>query len=214
VYVWAQEKDLREEIERMNFELRTHGTNVEQLRGKIVLLEKEKSSLIEVAIRCKFAQVRLFSPCLRDVALPFSLLDLEQMRLKSIYNQYKNEADLAKLLFGDMSYKTVVRGHSRAGPLNKMGGTNAKKWAMREFILNDFLLFYYATQSDKEPKGIIRMDHAVVEKCDLASMGRRFGIKIVMVQGPSTGRDYFLEAISEQEQSDWVNSLEQSIALV
>ena len=97
---------------------------------------------------------------------------LLQLKLKGIYSKFTKEADLARLLFKDLSFKSVVPGNTKMGQLSKQGGPNVKKWANRQFVLNEFLLFYYESTQDKQPKGIIRMDSSAVEKVDLTALGR------------------------------------------
>ncbi|KJE91980.1 MYO6 protein, variant [Capsaspora owczarzaki ATCC 30864] len=151
---------------------------------KLALMDKERNQLIDIAIKCQQSQ----------------------MKLRNIYSKFNNkEFDLAKIIYGDISFNTATRGASKIGELSKQGGDNVKKWATRHFILNENFLFYFGGQTDKEPKGIIRMDQAVIEKRDLTKLGKAHGFAIVI---PS-GREYFMSG-TEQEVDDWVKALESS----
>jgi len=153
---------------------------------KIEGLEREKTNLIEIAIKCQEAQ----------------------FKLRHVYEKFPNETDLVKVLFGDSSFNTSMRGSSLYAVLSKQGGSNTKKWADRHFVLNDTFLFYYEKKGDKEPKGVIRMDLAKsVEKIDLSSLGKSNAFRISM----RAGRDYFISAGTAEECEKWVSTLVKAI---
>ncbi|KAL9656732.1 hypothetical protein ABK040_002999 [Willaertia magna] len=57
----------------------------------------------------------------------------------------------------------------------KQGGT-IRTWKKRLFILNENILFYYKTEFDKEPKGIINLKNANIKVCnaeETAKAGKR-----------------------------------------
>ncbi len=113
------------------------------------VLERERGNLIEKAIRCQETI----------------------LKLRLIYSKFKKDDELVRLIYGDLSFATMLKMANKAGQLEKQGGANVKKWEPRQFILNDSFLLYYGSKSDKTPKGIIRMDHSRAEKSDLSRSG-------------------------------------------
>jgi len=156
--------------------------SIDEKTARVEHLEREKVNLIDIAVKCQEAQ----------------------FKLRHVYEKFPKEIDLVRLLFGDTSFNTALRGNSIYGVLQKQGGDNTKKWADRHFILNDTFLFYFAQKGDKEPRGVIRMDLVkAVEKVDLSSLGKQNTFKISL----RTGRDYFISAPSADECEKWYNLL-------
>ena len=154
-----------------------------ELTKKLNLLEAERQQLIEVAYRCQEAQ----------------------MQLRHVYEKFPKEADLVKLLFGDLTFATAMRGSAAVALMYKQGGSNTKKWEQRHLVLNNHFLLYYQDKKDKEPRGIIRLDQAVkVEKVDLSAVGRRCGFKILM----RSNREYFFDATTDDERDKWIAMLD------
>ena len=59
---------------------------------------------------------------------------------------------------------------------------------MKQIVVIDSFLVWFDTQSDKKPKGIVRMDEARSEVCDLSVIGKQFGMKVTTTK---TQREYF-----------------------
>ena len=150
---------------------------------KAQLLETERAQLIEVAIKCQEAQ----------------------MKLRNVYEKFSKETDLVRLLFGDLTYPTALRGKSLEGQFNKQSGSNAKKWEMRHFVLNDHFVLFYVDRKDKEPRGIIRMDQVrAVERVDANAIGgRKHVFKVCM----NSGKEFVMEANNDEECGKWVTTL-------
>jgi len=156
--------------------------SIDEKNARLEHLEREKVNLIDIAVKCQEAQ----------------------FKLRNVYEKFPKELDLVRLLFGDTSFNTALRGNSIYGVLQKQGGDNTKKWAERHFILNDTFLFYFAAKGDKEPRGIIRMDLVKsIEKVDLSSLGKQHTFKISL----RTGRDYFVSAASTDDCDKWFSLL-------
>jgi len=74
-------------------------------------------------------------------------------------------------------------------------------------VLNGNLLFYFGGTNDKEPKGVVRMDHESVltSKCDLSKLKIEHAFTIV--KQDKSGRAFFFSTASEEENSEWIKVL-------
>lgn len=113
----------------------------------------------------------------------------------------------------------------KEGWLWKQGG-RYKSWKRRWFILNDNCLYYFEYTTDKEPRGIIPLENISVRECtdrqkqhcfELYASGGADFIKACktdsegkVVEGKHTV--YRMSASSEEEKSEWMNRLRQSIS--
>lgn len=157
------------------------------LKNEKAIFAKEKVNLIQTAVRCQTTIVKL----------------------KHIYDKFKTDEELLRLIYGDASFKTMMKSSTlvKGGTMNKQGGNDPKKWALRHFVLTDIFLVYYGSPTDKSPKGVIRMDQCRTEKVDLSSISKTFGIKVIATH---TGREYRMSAPSEDELNDWLDSLQRA----
>ena len=64
--------------------------------------------------------------------------------------------DVAKLIFGDLTFHHIIRDCTKHGLLVKQGGAHVNRWQARHVVINENFLFYYASPSDKIPKGLSR----------------------------------------------------------
>jgi len=171
-----------DKVHSLDDQVNSLSKQIDEKNARLEHLDREKVNLIEIAVKCQEAQ----------------------FKLRHVYEKFPKEMDLVRLLLGDTSFNTALRGNSIYSVLQKQGGDNKKKWAERHFILNDNFLFYFAAKGDKEPRGIIRMDLVkVLEKVDLSSLGKQHTFKISL----RTGRDYFISASSAEECDKWYNLL-------
>ena len=145
-------------------------------------LQRERTNLIDVAVRCQEFQ----------------------QKLRNIYTKLKKDSDLISLIYGDQSYETMIRHNTKAGAIMKQGGSNVQKWQTRFLVLVDCFLLYYANKKDKSPKGVIRMYQAIPDKVDLSGISKDFGITVI---DKVDGHEYFFSATDEAEQTAWVENL-------
>eukprot|EP00035_Acanthoeca_spectabilis_P040063 m.67090 g.67090 ORF g.67090 m.67090 type:complete len:1274 (+) comp9847_c0_seq3:175-3996(+) len=148
-------------------------------------LQRERTNLIDKAMLCQVVQ----------------------HKLRNIYSKFKKVSDLVQLVYGDVAYSVVVAHNTKAGALLKQGHHNENKWENRHIVLADSFLLYYGNKKDTTPKGIIRMDQAKAEKWELANLKvpRKFVIKIT---DKVTGREYYFDAASADEQESWIKVLD------
>ncbi|KCV69582.1 hypothetical protein H696_04004 [Fonticula alba] len=176
-----EERTLRAERE---LELSRLRAEFEELQDANRKMNYERQRLINIAIRCQEAQ----------------------RQLHNVYEKFPKELDLLKLLFGDSSYATAMRGQSLAGSLQKQSGSSAKKWNSRLCVLNDIFLMYFADKKDKEPRGIIRVDQVrCVEPDD--NVGKPHTIRVSMFNG----RDYFFACEDAADRDQWLQALERAM---
>eukprot|EP00747_Dinoflagellata_sp_TGD_P038633 gnl/TRDRNA2_/TRDRNA2_139789_c1_seq1.p1 gnl/TRDRNA2_/TRDRNA2_139789_c1~~gnl/TRDRNA2_/TRDRNA2_139789_c1_seq1.p1 ORF type:complete len:612 (+),score=106.10 gnl/TRDRNA2_/TRDRNA2_139789_c1_seq1:254-1837(+) len=91
----------------------------------------------------------------------------------------------------------------KAGTLWKVG-RNVKMLTSRYFVLDDRFLYYYKSQADRWPKGVIFLEGSTVRAEQDEVPKGKFGIAIY--QG-STQRRRILLASSEQDRLEWVTVL-------
>ena len=127
------------------------------------------------------------------------------LQLRSIYGKFKKESELLQLVYTDTSFPQLQRLAHKQGTIAKQAGNNVKKWDMKQIVVIDSFLVWFDTQSDKKPKGIVRMDEARSEVCDLSVIGKQFGMKVTTTK---TQREYFFSATSDLERSAWLDSFE------
>jgi len=162
---------------------------LEEALKKIESLEKEKEILVTTCLNAQTAQ----------------------NRLKTIFERYPKHDQLARLVFGDLAFNTVVRGSSKYSALKKQGGQHVNKWQQRHVILNDNFLFYYSSPGDKEPKGVIRLDgtDTACAKVDLSNLKKEFTftIKAQNAKKDKVARPFFFAASNEQECNEWIAAI-------
>ena len=71
--------------------------------------------------------------------------------------------ELAAAIYSDLSYVEMASRATRVGEGTKMG-KKIKSWKDRLFVLRDGFLVYYESESDREPKGVIRLHNAQLSR--------------------------------------------------
>jgi myosin-6 len=189
-------KKMKEEEEDLHAKLDGATAELTEVREKIQTMEvtlakaleaketfmRERANLIQIAITCQESQ----------------------LKLRSIYGKIKKDSELLTLVYSDISYENMVRVGSKVGMLTKQGGSNTKKWEARQVIISDSFFCQYTGRKDKNPKGIIRMEHARAEAWDLSGISRQFGIKITDLK---SAREYFYCAASQEDLDSWIQAL-------
>eukprot|EP00002_Diphylleia_rotans_P019051 TRINITY_DN3689_c0_g1_i3.p1 TRINITY_DN3689_c0_g1~~TRINITY_DN3689_c0_g1_i3.p1 ORF type:complete len:212 (-),score=40.74 TRINITY_DN3689_c0_g1_i3:185-820(-) len=107
-----------------------------------------------------------------------------------------SEKELAKLLLDP----AALENPERQGYLNKQGGS-IKTWKKRWFIMKETYLFYFSDKEDPNPKGIICLKEASVDRC-AQDLGRKHSFCI-----KTPDRQYFIGASNEAEEEEWIAAI-------
>jgi len=184
---------LKTEVEKLQKRKATFASALKQIEQerdistkKVTNLEIEKKELIRAALASQD----------------------DQRKYKVILEKFEGKLDqFLKILYGEPSFTTILKDCTKSGQLYKQGGKNSTKWQKRLLVLNGNFLLYYSAMTDKEPKGVIRMDSESVltSKCDLFKLNIKHAFTIV--KQDKTGRAYFFSANSEEECVDWIRVL-------
>jgi len=92
------------------------------------------------------------------------------------------------------------------------------RWQSRYLVLADNFLLYYASPSDKAPKGVFRVDGDFmvdVAKCDHMRMNvkKDNGFTVVVKENPKdvkSARPYYFSAPTEQDAFEWITYIKQA----
>lgn len=153
---------------------------------KIDTYEKERDKLIQTALNAQ----------------------TDQRKLKQIIEKFDKQPEgYLKLLYGDVSFPTMVKESVKHGEVMKQGGDNKGKWQKRYIVLTDSHLLYYASTTDKEPRGLVRIagDTTACSKADL----KKFKIdhSFTVQRLDKSARAYFFSCTTEEEVSNWLREL-------
>jgi len=132
----------------------------------------------------------------------------DQRKMKMIIDKFEGKLEnFAKFIYGDVSFNAMLKDCTKSGLVSKQGGKNSSKWQKRYLVLNGNLLFYYGGTSDKEPKGVVRMDHESVltSKCDLSKI--KIDHSFTIVKQDKSGRAFFFSTSSEDDTNEWMKVL-------
>eukprot|EP00045_Choanoeca_perplexa_P004846 m.41002 g.41002 ORF g.41002 m.41002 type:complete len:297 (-) comp12797_c0_seq1:111-1001(-) len=99
-----------------------------------------------------------------------------------------------------------------SGPADKQGhllkrGAFNTQFKRRWFALKGNLLFYYRTEDDNEPQGVIILADCRPETCDVSPDPNLSVFKIKFDFGASGAREYELAAESEVEMLSWMKAI-------
>eukprot|EP00050_Salpingoeca_kvevrii_P012733 m.24471 g.24471 ORF g.24471 m.24471 type:complete len:1371 (-) comp4280_c0_seq1:120-4232(-) len=192
----AQIADLQAQLAAVEQHSKDQENHIAQLKKelasskeRVTLLERERNNLIEKAMKCQVAQ----------------------MKLLEVYSKFKKEEDLAAHLFGDISFNGTIRTSPKFGVLLKQGGADTKKWQSRHVVLHDFFLFYYSSKSEKKPRGAVRLDQCLIEEKDFSehSIKYKFAIQLSVF---ATGREFRFAAATVEERDEWIAAMRAAAA--
>jgi len=159
----------------------------QEAQNKIATLEKEKQSLITTALNAQE----------------------DQRKLRIITDKFTSKPlEFVKLIHDNVSFNNMIKGCAKQGVVKKQGGAKEGKWQNRHLVLNDSYLYYYASTSEKEPRGVVRMDNdsVISSRCDLSKLKVQHAFTIVG-KGKTVGRAYYFYCETEGEANDWVKAL-------
>ncbi|KAG2388855.1 hypothetical protein C9374_000294 [Naegleria lovaniensis] len=103
-----------------------------------------------------------------------------------------------------VSATELMRDHDYMGTLAKQGGS-IKTWHDRLCILHQGKLYYYVSQKDTKPKGMINIQGLTCEGVELSNYKKKYGIKII-----SPHRTYYLACEDMNEQERWIKEINNS----
>jgi len=96
------------------------------------------------------------------------------------------------------------------GQLVKMGG-RVQTWKRRWCSVDSGYLFYFKTNKDEIPKGLIKLkDYKIVQKVEDKITGRPFSFSLVPANPDS--RQFYMAADSALEQEKWIAGLQAEMA--
>jgi len=102
--------------------------------------------------------------------------------------------------------------------VQKQGGSHVNKWQTRYLIIADNYLFYFASVSDKTPKGLARIDGDFlvdVAKCDHMRLNskKENGFTLIVKdhpKDPKSSRPFYFSAPTEQDCYEWIQFIKQA----
>ncbi|CAG9566377.1 unnamed protein product [Danaus chrysippus] len=99
--------------------------------------------------------------------------------------------------------------HSQAGYLHKRSSDNTK-WQLRWFILYQNLLFYYESENNTRPTGILLLEGSYCERLSKAPLERNASFCFTISYRRESQRQYELRAASEVDCSHWVDAIREA----
>ncbi|XP_026727607.1 ras-specific guanine nucleotide-releasing factor 2-like isoform X2 [Trichoplusia ni] len=99
--------------------------------------------------------------------------------------------------------------HSQAGYLHKRSSDNTK-WQLRWFILYQNLLFYYESENNTRPTGVLLLEGSYCERLSKAPMERNASFCFVISYRRESQRQYELRAASEVDCTHWVDAIREA----
>ncbi|XP_050665094.1 ras-specific guanine nucleotide-releasing factor 1-like [Leptidea sinapis] len=99
--------------------------------------------------------------------------------------------------------------HSQAGYLHKRSADNAK-WQLRWFILYQNLLFYYESENNTRPTGVLLLEGSYCERLSKAPMERNASFCFTISYRRESQRQYELRAASEVDCAHWVDAIREA----
>jgi len=207
----------------LNDERAKSKASIEDLDRKLKVMTARESTLDAefkaLTVRNKEAELKVKQFEAQKHTLISAALNAQeaQRKLKELVDKFPKPEDLAKLLFGDLSFNTVMRNCSKYGLLRKQGGGNISKWQNRHVILNDIFMFYFSSPGDKAPKGVVRLDSDYlmesIDKVDLSKLSKEHAFKMEQKKGGKDDkpkRVFFFSAPSAEDCDEWILLLKQA----
>jgi len=206
---------LNEETEKSKITIHELDRNYRSISKKLLTVEEE-FKLVKTRADTMTEKSKTLEA--EKIKLTQTALSLQESKrkLKSLCDRYPKLEDLAKLIFGDLSFSYIIKECSKHGLVQKQGGNHVNRWQIRHLVVNDNFLLYYATPSDKLPKGLSRIDgeHLVdVSKCDLSNLKKENGFTVVVRENPKDPKSYrsfFFSAATEHDCFEWIQYIKQA----
>ncbi|XP_049871813.1 ras-specific guanine nucleotide-releasing factor 1-like [Pectinophora gossypiella] len=99
--------------------------------------------------------------------------------------------------------------HSQAGYLHKRSSDNTK-WQLRWFVLYQNLLFYYESENNTRPTGVLLLEGSYCERLSKSPMERNASFCFTISYRRETQRQYELRAASEVDCVHWVDAIREA----
>ncbi|KPJ11473.1 Ras-specific guanine nucleotide-releasing factor 1 [Papilio machaon] len=99
--------------------------------------------------------------------------------------------------------------HSQAGYLHKRSSDNTK-WQLRWFILYQNLLFYYESENNTRPTGVLLLEGSYCERLSKSPMERNALFCFTISYRRENQRQYELRAASEVDCVHWVDAIREA----
>ena len=199
-----ERKESQDKITDLDLQLKNITKNHSTLDEEFKSLTARYNALSEKHKLCEKEKVKLTKMVLQ--------LQESKRKFKALIEKYPKQEDLAKLLFGELTFTQVVRDCTKHGLLQKQGGSHVNRWQPRHIIINENFLFYFGSASDKAPKGLARIDGDFlqeVSKIDLASLKKDNAFTVVVKEKDKT-RPFFFSAGTPQEAEEWIKCIQQA----
>ncbi|CAK1581336.1 unnamed protein product [Parnassius mnemosyne] len=99
--------------------------------------------------------------------------------------------------------------HSQAGYLHKRSSDNTK-WQLRWFVLYQNLLFYYESENNTRPTGVLLLEGSYCERLSKSPMERNASFCFTISYRSERQRQYELRAASEVDCVHWVDAIREA----
>ncbi|XP_072938308.1 ras-specific guanine nucleotide-releasing factor 1-like [Epargyreus clarus] len=99
--------------------------------------------------------------------------------------------------------------HSQAGYLHKRSADNSK-WQLRWFILYQNILFYYESENNTRPTGVLLLEGSYCERLSKTPMERNASFCFTISYRRESQRSYELRAASEVDCVHWVDAIREA----
>ncbi|XP_068622817.1 ras-specific guanine nucleotide-releasing factor 1-like [Battus philenor] len=99
--------------------------------------------------------------------------------------------------------------HSQAGYLHKRSSDNTK-WQLRWFTLYQNLLFYYESENNTRPTGVLLLEGSYCERLSKSPMERNASFCFTISYRRESQRQYELRAASEVDCVHWVDAIREA----
>ncbi|XP_047506554.1 ras-specific guanine nucleotide-releasing factor 1-like isoform X2 [Pieris napi] len=99
--------------------------------------------------------------------------------------------------------------HSQAGYLHKRSSDNTK-WQLRWFILYQNLLFYYESENNTRPTGVLLLEGSYCERLSKSPIERNASFCFIISYRRESQRQYELRAASEVDCVHWVDAIREA----
>nr|XP_021202923.1 ras-specific guanine nucleotide-releasing factor 2 isoform X1 [Bombyx mori] len=99
--------------------------------------------------------------------------------------------------------------HSQAGYLHKRSSDNTK-WQLRWFVLYQNILFYYESENNTRPTGVLLLEGSYCERLSKSPMERNASFCFTISYRRESQRQYELRAASEVDCVHWVDAIREA----
>ncbi|XP_039758635.1 ras-specific guanine nucleotide-releasing factor 1-like [Pararge aegeria] len=99
--------------------------------------------------------------------------------------------------------------HSQAGYLHKRSADNTK-WQLRWFVLYQNMLFYYESENNTRPTGVLLLEGSYCERLSKSPMERNASFCFTITYRRESQRQYELRAASEVDCVHWVDAIREA----